>query len=231
MAKTSNGAPRSTKPGGAGRTDKRTGDTKAARARPLSSKLYDDTPMITAFRWIRPHWWNYLDFVGTAARNGDKDMDKILKARDALTERERRAVTPERLCELAGVRDDDLVARVCGEIWRLKRAEGSIVTAMAYPKILDTVSRNATKAKEYDDRELFFRVTGALPDKKGTSVVIQNNPQTLVAGAALPQFPKGDLLDMDEEIIELGRDFSPAKFLTTTSMPLVVEEEESDDDE
>ena len=201
----------------------------------LTSRIFDDTPLVIAFRHIKPHWQNYIEYVDLAARNGDKDMEKYVKVWQGLTAKDRKAATPEQLCEMAQVKPAELVGAVCQAIWDAKSAEGSMVSAIAHPEVLKRTAASAQKAGGGRDRELFFRVTGSLPDKKGTSVIIQNNPQTLsVGGGARPTLPAGrtlhELLDMDEEVIEMGQQFAPAKFLTAGAPIVEAEAEEEEDD-
>lgn len=165
---------------------------------------------MVAFRYIKPSWRNYIEYADMAARNGDEDMAKYVKCWLALTPKDRKLHYPEQLCELSGVKPDELVGAVCGAIWRAKSAEGSLVSAMAHPSVLARTAKAAEKTAGYKDRELFFRVTGNLPDKKGTSVVINNSPQTLVTGGAvgpgqLPGRQNHGLPSMDEEAIDMSR--------------------------
>ena len=205
----------------------------------LTARIFDDTPLVIAFRHIKPHWQNYIEYVDLAARNGDKDMEKYVKVWQGLTAKDRKAATPEQLCEMAQIKPGELVGAVCQAIWDAKSAEGSMVSAIAHPEVLKRTAASAQKAGGGRDRELFFRVTGSLPDKKGTSVIIQNNPQTLAlnggsagGGRALPPGRSlHELLDMDDEVIEMGNAFAPAKFLTAGA-PIVEAEagEEAEDD-
>lgn len=199
-----------------------------------TARIFDDTPLVIAFRHIRPSWRNYIEYVDLAARNGDKDMLRFVAVWQGLPAKDRRAVTPEQLCEMSQIKPGELVGAVCQAIWDAKSAEGSMVSAIAHPEVLKRTAASAGKQANYKDRELFFRVTGSLPDKKGTSVIIQNNPQTAVlsGGAqarAIPGRTLSELMDMDEEVIEMGRAFEPAKFLSPPTHA-IVEDEPADSD-
>jgi hypothetical protein len=205
----------------------------------LTSRIFDDTPLVIAFRHIKPSWRNYIEYVDLAARNGDKEMDRYVKVWSGLTARDRNAATPEQLCEMAQIKPGELVGAVCQAIWDAKSAEGSMVSAIAHPEVLRRTAQSASKPGGQRDRELFFRVTGSLPDKKGTSVIIQNNPQTLAlnggsAGGGRVALPPGrtlhELLDMDDEVIEMGSAFAPARFLTAPVAALPIEDDSEDDD-
>jgi hypothetical protein len=205
---------------------------KRSHREPLTSRIFADTPLMIAFRHIRPVWRNYIEYVDLAARNGDKEMQRYVKIWEGITAKDRRVITPEQLCEMAQVKPAELVGAVCQAIWDAKSAEGSMVSAIAHPEVLKRTATSAQKPANYKDRELFFRVTGSLPDKKGTSVIIQNNPQSLTVGSGGGALPPGrsfsELLDMDEEVIEMGKQFAPAKFLTAP-VQVIEEDEEMED--
>ena len=183
--------------------------------------MFADTPLVIAFRHIRPTWRNYIEYVDLAARNGDRDMDRYRKVWLGLTAKDRIAASPEQICEMAQVKPAELVGAVCQAIWDAKSAEGSMVSAIAHPQILAKTAKNAEKPMNYKDRELFFRVTGSLPDKKGTSVIINNQgPQTLVAGGPGLPVARGngdELKDMDQEVIEFGRETAQMRMLPAGS--------------
>jgi len=62
----------------------------------------------------------------------------------------------------------------------------------------------ALKADHYRDRELFFRLTGSLPDKKGTSINILNQPVAAAgAGGGNGDHPGAWLETADEFVIEI----------------------------
>lgn len=181
------------------------------RRKPINAKIFADTPLTIAFKNIRPSWRNYIDYVDIAARNGDKDMDKVLKIYLALTPKDQRVHSPEQLCELAQIPPSDLVGAVCREIWSAKSAESALVSAIAHPQVMNRMAKLAQKEENYRDRELFLRASGSLPDKKGASVappvvnvnVGQGSGSTLISQGG-HRFT--ELADMDDEtVIESGR--------------------------
>lgn len=155
-----------------------------------------------------------------AARNGDTAMGRYRDCFLSLTTRDRLGHWPEQICELANVPPEDLVGAVCREIWKSKSAESSMVSAIAHPKVLTRTAALASgAAKNFKDRELFFRLTGSLPDKKGASINIINNP-TAQAGSVKLDGEIGGLKSMDEEVIEMTRQLDPGR------APLLVEDED-----
>lgn len=161
------------------------------------------TPVSAAFRSIQPHWRNYLEYVRLAAKNGDEDMNKVVDVFNALPKKEQRSIMPEKLCDLAGVQPHELISSVCGEIWRTKSNESSMVAAIAHPQVMDKIAEYAQTPFGYDHAELFMRATGSLPDKKGISVVVNNSQQNANMPAS-GQGPSG-FMSMDQDVIEMDK--------------------------
>jgi hypothetical protein len=91
-------------------------------------------------------------------------------------------------------------------LWECGAAESSVVSAIAHPKVLERTVKLARKADHYLDRELFFRLTGSLPDKKGASINILNQPVAAAgAGGGKGDRPGAWLERMDEFVIEASR--------------------------
>jgi hypothetical protein len=164
-----------------------------------------ETPLSNAFRHIEPTWRNYIYYVSRAAVAGDEDMAKVIASYEALPTRERTTIMPEKLCDLAGVDAGDMIAAVSREVWRHKQPESVITASMKHPKVIEATANFAIgDPMGGRDRELFFRLTGGLPDKKGASIVINNNPQTAINS----QPSSGGLngyKSMDQRVIDLGK--------------------------
>lgn len=203
---------------------------------PIKNKIFADTPLTIAFKNIRPSWRNYIDYVDIAARNGDKDMDKVLKIYLALTPKDQRVHSPEQLCELAQIPPGDLVGAVCREIWSAKSAESALVSAIAHPQVMNRMAKLAQKEENYRDRELFLRASGSLPDKKGASVaptvnvnVGQGSGSTFVAQAGQKY---AELADMDDEtVIESSRQAVPALGMPKPALVIVDQEDEDSEED
>ena len=65
---------------------------------------------------------------------------------------------------------------MCRAIWECGAAESSMICARAQPEILESTIERAREEDNYRDRELFFRLTGSLPDKNGVAINIINQP-------------------------------------------------------
>jgi hypothetical protein len=167
--------------------------------------------LAVAFRPIRPTWRNYIEYVDFAARNGDPAMVRYRDSYLALAPRDQRSHWPEQVCELAHVTPGELVGAVCRALWECGAAESSIVSAIAHPEVVERTVKLALKADHYRDRELFFGLTGSLPDKKGASINIFNNPTAQAATGKLADGEAtGWLKTFDEEIIEMSRQLDSA---------------------
>ncbi len=173
----------------------------------LTRKLkLQPSQLAVAFRHIHPTWKHYLDYVEAAAREGDAEMQKLMGAYVGLTRREQATIMPEQLCELAGVKPDVLFGAVCQQLWAASRMEANLITAISFPRVIERTAKSAMTKGGVKDREMFHRATGFLPQPKtqAPSVVITNNPQTLIASGkpevrALPSMEE-EALEMEEAV-------------------------------
>jgi len=96
-----------------------------------------------------------------------------------------------------------------------------MVSSIAHPEMLMTTIKLARKEENFRDRELYFRMMGSLPDRKGASINIFN--QASGAAPALPDLAQGPakLRSFDDEVIEMSRD------LETAGAPFVVRQDVS----
>jgi hypothetical protein len=170
-----------------------------------------------SFRHIRPGWRYYIRYVDFAARNGNQAMVRFRDTYLSLSLDERLRSWPEQICELSGVPPGELVGGVCRAIWEAKAAESSMISSIAHPEVLIEVAKLAKKPDHHRDRELFFRLTGSLPDRHGQSINIFN--QAGVQETKLPDLAQGRarLKAFDEEVIEMSK---------TLDAPFLVKEED-----
>lgn len=164
-----------------------------------------ETPVAVAFRHIEPTWRNYIFYVKLAVDNGDQQMVKFLNVYSQLPPRERASIMPEQICDMAGVTIRELVGAVSVEVWSHHSTETVITASVNHPKMMvATALYGQTLPDNNKDRELFFRMTGNLPDKKGASIVINNNPQTANINNPSPAGASG-YKPMDHRVTEMGR--------------------------
>ena len=177
--------------------------------------LSQRSPLSVAFRHIPGGWRRYIEYVDLAARRGDEAMARFCASYGSLTSRDKASVWPEQVCDLASVSPGDLVAAVCKQIWETKAAESSMISSIAHPEILMSTIKWAKKECNGRDRELYFRLAGSLPDRKGTSINIFN--QAAGVAAQPPELAQpAKMRSFDDEIIEMDRD------LETPNAPFVV---------
>lgn len=158
---------------------------KAKAKAPTIRRSNVTSPLALTFKDLEPNWRAYIAYVDYAANDGNEDMKRIIDSFKGLTKREKELVMPERLCDLAGVRPSELVAAVCGQVWAHQSGESAMAAAILHPKIVRKTAKAAENIKwGGKDRELFFRISGSLPDKKGTTIINNNNPQILNASAS-----------------------------------------------
>jgi hypothetical protein len=164
-----------------------------------------DSPLSIAFRHITPTWRNYVFYANQSAEQGDEKMQTFMRHYNGLPPGERRTVTPEELCDLSTVDTGDLIAAVSRQVWRFKHPESVITASMKHPLVLEATADYAINSPYAEkDRELFFRLTGGLPDRKGASIVVNNNPQTANFGNG-PSPGAGNYKTMDQRVIEMGK--------------------------
>jgi hypothetical protein len=173
-----------------------------------------------AFRHIRPTWRYYVRYVDYAARNGHEAMGRFIDTYLKLPPAARLRSWPEQICQLADVNPGELVGAVCRAIWEAKAAESSMISSIAHPEVLIEVAKMAKKPDHHRDRELFFRLTGSLPDRHGQSINIFN--QAGVQQNKLPDLEQGParLKAFDEEIIEMSK---------TLDAPFLLKEKNDDE--
>lgn len=164
------------------------------------------TLLSIAFRKIEPTWRNYIEYAAYAAKEGDEDMQKVVDVYNALPPKEKHTIMPEQVCSLAGILPGLLVAAVSRYYWENRHAESVISISTEHPKVLDATALFAkTLLHAEKDRELFFRLSGSLPDKKGASIVINANPQFAnVSNSPSPAGANG-FRPMDQRVIEMGK--------------------------
>jgi hypothetical protein len=98
-----------------------------------------------------------------------------------------------------------------------------MVSAIAHPEVVERTVKLALKADHYRDRELFFRLTGSLPDKKGASINILGQPMAAAGtGSGNGDRPGARLETMDEFVIETSR-------LLDSAPPLALPAREGED--
>jgi hypothetical protein len=154
-----------------------------------------------AFRHIKPTWKHYLDYVESAAREGDKEMTKFLSAYYGLTRREQSVIMPEQVCELAGVKSEVLFGAVCTQLWSAAKMEANLITAVNFPRVIERTAKSALSKGGVKDREMFHRATGFIKTPNGPSVVVNNNPQTAIVNGK-PEM-RLSLPSMEEEALQM----------------------------
>ena len=158
-----------------------------------------------AFRHVRPNWRHYVQYVEIAARQGDSAMQRFIECWRSLSDRERRSAWPEQICDFAAVTPAEVYGAVCRQMWETKAAESSMISSLAHPDMLLQTIRYAKREENFKDRELYFRMMGSLPDRKGASINIFNQAAGQIGGEA-PTLGLSKLRSFDDEVIEMSRD-------------------------
>ena len=193
-----------------------------------------------SFRHIRPNWRCYIQYVDMAARKGDQAMERYLKAYESLPAKDKLGIWPEQICDMANVEPGELYGAVCRQMWESKAVESSTMCSVEHPEVLQQTIRFAKKPEHFHDREQVLangvtienatggafddRMSGSLPDKKGSSINIFTAATAGAGEVKLPDLAQGrtKLKTFDEEVIEMSRD------LETPDPPFVVKRGEGD---
>lgn len=221
--------PREPKAGTENARPHRKRDTNATQ---IKRDMARHSPLSFVFRHIEPTWRDYILYVRCAAEDGDEVMKKYFGMYERLPKNEQRTIMPERLCELAGVPEGELVGSVSRYFWQHRKGESVLLAAVNQPKMIQaTAFWGQTLADCVRDRELFFRFTGALPDRKGSSIVINYGSPTSF-GQAQPPTPAGanGFRTMDQRVIEMGKLLDDSEAAFTKDAAIVFEGGGSEED-
>ena len=125
-----------------------------------------------AFSHLEGGWRSYIRFVRIAATSNDKEMQKLSDYHAALPWAKRRSITPEDLCQGAGVTLLNFIGSVMPWIWTYSNAAAAVIAATSNPAVIARTAKSAMgKGKfAHKDRETFLKVTGALPTARGTTI-------------------------------------------------------------
>ena len=139
------------------------------------------TPLAIVFRYIRPSWRNYVDYVRMAVREGDSRALPFMDAWEKLTKSEQRRIMPEDVCDLCGVTPSRLGGIVSEQVLSSGMDASKILAGIEHPRVMAAVAKEAQRKDGYSDRALFLRATGSLP-KEGASVVVHNTVASVAGG-------------------------------------------------
>jgi hypothetical protein len=169
-----------------------------AKPKPQKLAASSKSPLSVAFGHLAGGWRRYITYVDYAARQGDEAMARYRDCYQTLM-RKSKDCWPEQICDLA-------IAAVCKAVWNTNAAESSVISSIAHPQLLAKTIQFAQKEDNYSDRELYFRLMGSLPDKKGTSINIFQ--QAIGAPPPMPELGQtaAPLRSFDDEVVEMSRD-------------------------
>lgn len=187
----------------------------------VPAPVFGHTLLSAAFRYIKPTWRNYIQYVDMEARTGNESARRFVSVWRSLPVTEQRTHLPEQICELAGVSANNLVSWVSGQVWLEGSAQSAMVMAFRKSEVMEQTAAFALQSPDnYKHAELFLKASGALPQsaRQGVSpaVNIFNTPfaptgavsgtAAALTAAAVPAVTAPSLaLDMDQEIINLAQ--------------------------
>lgn len=174
---------------------------KLPAKRPAKPKV-SPSFLSVCFRHLKPNWKSYILYADLAAKEGDKEMQRVMQAYNGLSRREQNQIIPEALCDLAGVKPRDLFAAVQTQLFDIGAQEAAVIVAVNQPRIVEKSAQLARTKAGFREREMLLKTTGFLPTPKSQapSVIINNNPQALSIGG---QRAPAALPSMEDEMIQL----------------------------
>lgn len=130
------------------------------------------TGLASAFRHIAGGWRSYILYVEQAATNGDVKMGRVLSTWLNIPPDEQNTISPERLCDIAQVKPEDLFGSVCRELYAASARESMMILGARQAEVVHMMADQATKVKGGKDRERFLRSTGVLPTPKPSAITV-----------------------------------------------------------
>lgn len=149
------------------------------------------TTLTTAFSNLEGGWSAYIKYVEfSAIHDKDPDMLKLLELYNSLPKSQRNVLPPEHLCQLADIHPSKLLKAITTWVWNYSHNAASIMAAALNPAVVAKTAKSAIGNSKfaYKDRELFLRMTGALPTPKGSETIIN---KTLILATPGPQQTTG----------------------------------------
>lgn len=161
------------------------------------------SPMATAFRHIPGGWREYMKYARMSANDGDEDMVAFVKSFDALSKKEQKTIMPEQVCDMAGVQTHKVMGQVTAFLWISNQNEGMQIAAIAHPRVVESTTYLASlkTPDTFRERDLHFRTLGLDPSKKGTTLNVNVNNNTVNATAQYGQ--RSNLPRFEESMKEM----------------------------
>jgi hypothetical protein len=203
----------------AGRSDS-TPEEKAFAA-PLPRGIV--SPLAICLRTVVPYGWRAIFQLFAQLDLGPEDprVDLIF-AWNTLTDKQRKAITPEKLCERAGISPGRLLVLVEESARERNQITSSIVRSMNATTVVHKAVSYAKRKEGFKDREMLLKSSGFVPMPSGTHITntaVSNSKSGAVVGRL-----DESLEEMEEDTLEFTeivraaadskRRESPADFVT-----------------
>ena len=196
--------------------------SKSAAVKPL-----EPTTLLTlTFRELvlngKKDWRHVWVFGQIAADSGATDMTAVMECYRGLKVRERATVTPEYVCDLAGVDPADFAAEVMRVLAKYSGDTSTVIAAVEHPEIVRKSIQFAKKEAGHRDRKMIFEHSGFLPQKSGGGIHVNATANADAKSAAilpneLPSMESDTrrftrtLKDTDPLTIDVPPDQAPAR--------------------
>jgi hypothetical protein len=153
--------------------------SRAVRAtRPIKAvnKTVPPTRLAMTFRDLAldgaKDWRNWVVFAQFAADDGDEDARAVIDCFRKLKPREKNEVSPEYVCDLAGVKPADLAAQIFRMVYIYAGDAAALIEAAARPAVVQKTVNVALTDEGWRDRQMLHQHSGFLPRPGGSNISV-----------------------------------------------------------
>ncbi len=159
--------------------------SKSAAVEPLAPT----TRLTLTFRELvingKKDWRHAWVFAQFAADSGDSDMVKVMECYKALKKKEQATVSPEYVCDLAGVDSNDFAAEVFREYLSYSGDAANLIEAASRPAVVKKQVAVALTTDGWRDRKMLHEHSGFLPQKTGGGIHVNASANADAKSAAI----------------------------------------------
>lgn len=148
-------------------------------------------------------WRNWIVFAQHGADEGDADMQKVIECYRGLKRREQQTITPESICDLAGVNPNDLAAEVFRSYLSYASDAANLIEAASRPAVVRKQVKVALTTDGWRDRKMLHEHSGFLPQKTGGGIHVNASANAENQNATVVSAP--ELKSMESDTIRFTR--------------------------
>jgi hypothetical protein len=143
------------------------------------ANYFEASRMSLVFRELTIHgdknWRHCYVFAKHAAENGSADMARCMEVYKGLKIKERATITPEQLCDLAGVDPAMFFAEVTREYYAFCGDGANLLEAASRKAVVKKTVLTALTTDGWRDRKMLHEHSGFLPQHNGGGIHVSAN--------------------------------------------------------